>query len=78
MRSDMYRLTKYEKTRIIGVRAEQLAKGALPTFPINENEEFDPVKIAMIELEKRILPIIIVRTLPDGEDIEVRMENIIN
>ena len=56
-------LTKYEKARIIGVRAEQLANGFNPS--VNVEGMTDVVKIAEKELKERKLPLIIQRTLPD-------------
>lgn len=64
-------MTKYEITKIIGMRIEQLARGA-PT-EIDVVEEIgsgDPQtlhKIAKLELEKKLLPFIIQRPLPNGE-----------
>ena len=57
-------LTKYERARIIGVRAEQLANGF--NSSVNTEGMTDVVKIAEKELKERKLPLIIQRTLPDG------------
>lgn len=56
-------LTKYERARIIGVRAEQLANGF--NSSVNTEGMTDVVKIAEKELKERKLPLIIQRTLPD-------------
>ncbi len=57
------RLTKYEKIRIISIRAQQIAAGS-PLF-LDENEIpeglTDPVELAKLELEKGRLPLIIER-----------------
>ena len=59
-------LTLYEKTKIIGLRASQLAQGAVPF--IKDVEEFTNVyDIAMAELEAKRLPYIIKRPLPSGQ-----------
>lgn len=50
--------TRYEKARIIGTRALQIAYGAPPLIETNES---DPLKIAEKEFEKRAIPIVIVR-----------------
>ena len=58
-------LTRFEKARIMGARALQLSLGA-PSFikiPKNATTSLD---IAMEELNKRVIPIIIKRTLPNG------------
>ncbi len=59
------RLTRFERARIIGARALQLALGAPPFIPISKSIT-DPISMAKAELEARVLPISIRRTLPDG------------
>jgi DNA-directed RNA polymerase subunit K len=51
--------TKYEKARIIGARALQIAMGAPVLF---ETDEIDPINIAMEEFEKGIVPITVRRS----------------
>lgn len=46
--------TKYEKARIIGARALQIAMGAPVLI---ETEEIDPIEIAIEEFEKGVIPI---------------------
>jgi len=46
--------TKYEKARIIGARALQIAMGAPVLI---ETDEIDPINIAMDEFEKGVVPI---------------------
>ena len=58
-------LTKYERARIIETRALQIAMGAPILIPPEEAPP-DPILIAMMELERGVLPITIRRTLPDG------------
>lgn len=58
-------MTKYEHAKIIGIRAEQIARGA-QQFVRDEGERFDPVAIATRELHAGVLPFIAVRNLPDG------------
>lgn len=48
--------TIYEKTRIIGARALEISMGA-PILIKKEKGEYDPVKIAMNEFEKGVIPI---------------------
>jgi DNA-directed RNA polymerase subunit K len=53
--------TKYEKARIIGARALQVAMGA----PILiKTESMDPVQIARSEFEENVLPITVRRIKP--------------
>ena len=58
------RLTKFEKSRIIGTRSTQLSNNAPPLIDIGA--ELDPVKIALMEYEAGILPLYIVRKFADG------------
>lgn len=61
-------LTKYERTRIIGVRCRQLENGAIPLLDLSqyEEEKLSDYFIATLELTKRILPFIVRRPLPNG------------
>ena len=59
-------LTRFEKARIIGARALQLSLGAPPFIPIPKSARIS-LDIAMEELEKRIIPIVIRRVLPNGD-----------
>jgi len=60
--------TKYEKARIIGARALQIAMGAPLLMKLTEIDlekiRYNPVEIAKIEFEKGIIPITIKRPLP--------------
>ena len=61
----MKRLTKYERARLIGARALQISMGA-PILVEMKKEDFegvnyDPVKIAKIEFDKGVLPIVVKR-----------------
>lgn len=59
------KLTRFERARIIGVRALQLALGAPSFIPITPDVK-DSISLAIKELESRALPISIRRSLPDG------------
>ncbi|HLD15798.1 MAG TPA: DNA-directed RNA polymerase subunit K [Candidatus Nanoarchaeia archaeon] len=63
------KFTKYEKARIIGARALQIAMGAPILVKIEEKDfkkmNYDSVKIARKEFEDGILPITIKRPLPE-------------
>lgn len=61
-------LTPYEKTKIIGFRANQLAKGAHLLITLEENQKHitDVLELARMELEQRRLPFILKRPMPDG------------
>lgn len=57
-------LTKYEKTRILGIRAKQINDGAKPFIKIDETM-IDGYLIALKELEQKKIPFIIRRPLPN-------------
>ena len=64
-------LTKYERSRVLGYRANQISMNApvtIDTMDIN-----DPRILAEMELEQGKIPLVIRRTLPDGsyEDVDV-------
>ncbi len=60
--------TKYEKARVIGERALQIAMGAPLLMKMGKNElekiNYSPVELAKTEFNKGILPITIKRPLP--------------
>ena len=60
--------TKYEKARMIGSRALQIAMGAPFLVKLNEDNlkkmGYNPVEIAKKEFEEGLLPITIRRPLP--------------
>ena len=57
-------MTKYERARLLGTRALQIAMCA--PIMVELEGETDPLKIAMKELKARKIPIIIRRYLPDN------------
>ena len=59
-------LTKYEYTRIIGLRTVQLENGLKPLITVDSNI-IDPYIIAQMELKERKLPFILKRPIPNGK-----------
>ena len=59
-------LTRFEKARIMGARALQLSLGA-PIFIEIPKDATTSLEIAMEELKQRVIPIVIKRTLPNGD-----------
>mmetsp|Transcript_5528 Transcript_5528/g.7166 ORF Transcript_5528/g.7166 Transcript_5528/m.7166 type:complete len:130 (+) Transcript_5528:68-457(+) len=59
-------MTKYERARILGVRALQISMNA-PVMVELEPTDTDPLQIAMKELRQKKIPIIIRRYLPHGD-----------
>jgi len=58
-------LTKYERARIIGARAEQIDHGGEPFIPVEESV-INGRTIALLEFEAKKIPFIISRPLPNG------------
>jgi DNA-directed RNA polymerase I, II, and III subunit RPABC2 len=65
MHKTMPILTKYEKTKILGMRVKQLNSGANQYVTTNE-KIIDNYLIAQMELEQKKLPFIIQRPLPNN------------
>jgi DNA-directed RNA polymerase subunit K len=52
--------TRFERARIIGARALQITMGA-PVLIKVKKDLIDPVRIALLEFEKGVLPISVLR-----------------
>jgi DNA-directed RNA polymerase I, II, and III subunit RPABC2 len=59
-------LTLYEKTKVLSLRASQLARGSPPFIDVPEYLT-DVYEIAKAELDAKRLPYILKRPLPDGQ-----------
>jgi DNA-directed RNA polymerases I, II, and III subunit RPABC2 len=70
-------LSKYERVKIIGLRSEQLQRGADAYVEIDSSKPFSPCEIASEELRQRKLPFMIKRKLPNGADEYWRLEDMI-
>ena len=64
--------TKYEKARMIGSRALQLSQGAPFLVKLNKKElekvKYNPIEIATMEFDKKLLPITVKRPLPEKKE----------
>lgn len=58
-------LSKYERVRLIGERARQISLGAKRM--IKNSTHMDPKDVARLELEMKVIPLIVIRTLPTGK-----------
>lgn len=70
-------MTKYEHAKVIGIRAEQIARGAQQFVTDDPGSVFDPIDIASRELQAGVLPFIVVRKLPDGTEEKWRLNDFI-
>ena len=50
--------TRFEKARIIGARALQLAYGAPPLIEVPKNI-YEPLDLAELEFDKGVIPIVV-------------------
>jgi DNA-directed RNA polymerase subunit K len=53
-------LTRFEKARIVGARALQLAMGAPPLIELPEGI-FEPFEVAQLEYDADVIPLVVVR-----------------
>lgn len=60
------KLTRFERARIVGARALQIAMGAPIVIEVPE-ARVGPIDIALLELDSGTLPLTIRRTLPNEE-----------
>jgi DNA-directed RNA polymerase subunit K/omega len=59
-------LSRYELAKIVGMRMEQLARGA-PSYVDTDKHEITNIRdIVLMELKTKKLPFIISRSLPNG------------
>ena len=69
MRRSRPLLTKYEITKVIASRVQQIADGAESYLP-NDHEvnprTANPMRVAVAELEEGVIPLMIPREMPDG------------
>ncbi len=67
-------LTKYERTKILGLRAKQIEMGAKPVIKYSTKET--PLEIAERELIMKKIPFKIKRNLPSGEVEIIKLRNL--
>ncbi|KAI5180686.1 DNA-directed RNA polymerases I, II, and III subunit RPABC2 [Nematocida sp. AWRm80] len=69
-------LTKFERAKILGIRAQQISMAA--PIMVEYGDETDPVEIAKKELREKKTPLIILRRLPDNTYEKWRVKDLIN
>jgi DNA-directed RNA polymerases I, II, and III subunit RPABC2 len=70
-------MSKYERSAVLGMRIEQLARGAQPFVDLPPEADKTPGAVAERELLERRLPFILKRTLPNGSHEYWRIEDLI-
>ncbi|MGC8543506.1 MAG: DNA-directed RNA polymerase subunit K [Vulcanisaeta sp.] len=72
------RITKYELARVVAARAKQLAMGAQPLVNPQELGTYDPIFIALEEIRRGLLPFVIMRTLPNGKHVRIKLKELLD
>jgi DNA-directed RNA polymerase subunit K/omega len=67
------RLTKYERIQVIGMRSEQIARGA--QIMVQREDADTPYEIAERELSSGVMPFVVVRRMPDGKAEYLRLSD---
>lgn len=66
--------TRFEKARLIGARALQIAQGAPFMIDLKEKDleaiRFNPIAIAKMEFEQGKIPMDVKRTVPKAESVK--------
>lgn len=72
-------MTKYEFTKILGLRSQQICEGALPLVKVPEGMT-DSTEIALLELREKKIPFLIKREFSDNyreywkvKDLQIKM-----
>ncbi|MEI8363921.1 MAG: DNA-directed RNA polymerase subunit K [archaeon] len=63
----MEKLTKYEVTRLLSARAEQISSGAPPL--VRTKKDDTPYDLAISEYEKKRIPLAVIRTVNGKKEI---------
>ena len=69
-------LTKYEKTKVLGLRAQQIATGS-PVFTDVPDGMMNPIDIANKELNERKIPFILKRNVGNNKYEYWKLEDLI-
>ncbi len=71
-----HELTKYEKTRVLGARALQIAMDAPLLKKIEKSKleklNYDPMEIAKVEFENDVLPITVKQPMPAKKSVKIK------
>mgnify|MGYP006166741187 CR=1 FL=1 len=70
-------LTKFEKTKMIGIRAQMISEGSTPLVPIPEHVT-NSIEIAELEFKQKKIPLFIKRMITQTEYEYWRQEDMIN
>lgn len=69
-------ITKFEKAKMIGTRAEMISSGSIPLVKVPKDCD-SAYKIALIEFEQKKIPLLIMRKLPNNNTELWRLDELI-
>lgn len=76
MEKEKPKLTNYERTRILGARALQIAMDAPLLIEISKEKleeiNYDPMEISRMELESNVLPITVKKPMPKKKSVKIK------
>jgi len=67
-------MTRFEKARIVGARALQIAMGAPVLTETTGSVSSGSIDISVKELKEKVLPITVRRRLPDGTSQDIPIQ----
>lgn len=69
-------INKYERAKILGIRAQQIAKGMKPL--VSTEDKTNIYEIVEAEYKERVLPLFLRRHLPDNTHEDWRLTDFVN
>ena len=70
------RITRYEMTRLLAARTQQLSDGAATTLPDGAPPSAPPYAVALSELEEGVIPMAVQREGADGKVETLRVDQL--
>lgn len=68
-------LSKYELSRLLGIRVNQLSMNAIPSISLDPNKSYSLLEIAALEIKNKSLDTVIRQNLPHGQYIDVDLKS---
>lgn len=73
--SNQKMLSKYELSRLLGIRVNQLSMNAIPSISLDPNKSYSLLEIAALEIKHKTLDTVIRQNLPHGQYIDVNLKS---
>ena len=68
-------LSKYELSRLLGIRVNQLSMNAIPSISLDPDKSYSLLEIAALEIKNKSLETVIRQNLPHGQYIDVDLKS---